>query len=350
MSSTESKSRSYVLASRGSVLAKVQTNSVLAALQALYPDGDDSAPSFSSSFMQSGGDVNKTTALFLIGGKALWTKELEVALKEHVCDFLVHSFKDVPTILPEGCMIGAVMERVDPADSLIIKKSKEGVWKTLDDLPAGSVVGTGSIRRIAQLKRKYPNLQFQDCRGNIDTRLAKLDAEDGPYAAIILAKAGLVRLNATHRIAVDLTPPVLFHAVSQGALAVEIRTDDPEALRLCQTITHKPSHIRCFAERACLRVLEGGCSVPVGVDSSYEDGVLNLTGCVTSLEGTKHVEYSLKEKVDTIEESEEVGTAMARKLIDMGAKKILEEISVDKMKRAKEAEKIEQAAAAAATS
>lgn len=154
--------RTFVLASRASQLAQIQTNIVLGALQALYPptDDDPSTPKFSTSFMSTAGDKNQSQALYLLGGKALWTKELEVALMEDRADMLVHSFKDVPTTLPEGTIIGGILEREDPADSLVVKKGVQ--WKTLDDLPVGSAVGTSSVRRVAQLKRHYPGLKFLD--------------------------------------------------------------------------------------------------------------------------------------------------------------------------------------------
>lgn len=152
--------RTITLASRASQLAKIQTNIVLANLQSSFPADNDSNPTFTTSFMATAGDKNQSQALYLIGGKALWTKELEVALKEKHVDMLVHSLKDVPTTLPDGCVLGAILEREDPVDSLVVKQGKP--WTTLDDLPAGSVVGTSSVRRVAQLKRKYPDLKFLD--------------------------------------------------------------------------------------------------------------------------------------------------------------------------------------------
>ncbi|KAE9409385.1 porphobilinogen deaminase [Gymnopus androsaceus JB14] len=300
-------SATFVLASRGSQLAQIQTN---LAVKTWKP------PKFTTSFMATGGDKNQSQALYLLGGKALWTKELEVALLEREVDMLVHSFKDVPTVLPDGCIIAGIMEREDPVDSLVVRKGKEGVWKTLDDLPDGSVVGTSSVRRVAQLKRKYPKLVFQDV----------LDAPDGPYAAIILAKAGMVRLGMGDRLTFDLAPPLLYHAVSQGALAVEIRSDDKEALEICKRITHYETAMRCLAERACLRKLEGGCSVPVGVGSSLDGNVLTITGCVTSLDGSQHVEHTMKETVKT--------------------KQILDDINVDREKRIQEAQEKDEKIAA----
>jgi hydroxymethylbilane synthase len=289
--------------------------------------------------MSTAGDKNQSQALYLLGGKALWTKELEVALKERDVDMLIHSLKDVPTTLPDGCILSAILEREDPVDSLVVKQGEK--WKTIDDLPSGSVVGTSSIRRVAQLKRRYPDLKFLDVRGNLNTRLAKLDAADGPYAALILAKAGLVRVGMGNRVSSDISPPTLFHAVSQGALAIEVRSDDTEAIELCKKLTHRETSWKCSAERSCLRVLEGGCSVPVGVASELvvQQGgeVLTLTGCVTAVDGKEHVEHTLSEVVKCVEDAEKVGAKLARILMETGAKKILDDINVDRDRRVSEA-------------
>ena len=169
--STEESARTITLASRASQLAQIQTNIVRDALSAKFP----SQP-LATSFMSTGGDQNQSQALYLIGGKALWTKELEVALKENAVDMLVHSFKDVPTVLPEGCEIAGVLEREDPVDSLIVRKGES--WKTLDELPEGSVVGTSSVRRVAQLKRKYPKLVFKDVVSRTCSFCLRVDAHD----------------------------------------------------------------------------------------------------------------------------------------------------------------------------
>ncbi|KAG5353857.1 Porphobilinogen deaminase [Termitomyces sp. T112] len=348
---TVSSSRNFVLASRASQLAQIQTNIVLASLQDLHPPSDGSfdrqGPTFSTSFMSTSGDKNQSQALYLIGGKALWTKELEIALKERGVDMVIHSLKDVPTTLPEGCSIGAILKREDPVDSLVVKSGKP--WKSLEELPEGSVVGTSSVRRVAQLKRNFPSLKFLDARGNLNTRLAKLDAPDGPYAALILAKAGLVRLGMGDRITTDLQPPTLYHAVSQGALAVEIRNDDAEALALCRKLTHWETEWMCLAERACLRVLEGGCSVPIGVSSKLDvevgdkkTGTLTLTGCVTALAGDLHVEHTIRARVASAEEAEEAGSTLARMLSSMGAKKILDDINLDREQRVEKAQKADK--------
>lgn len=347
---TAFSSRTFTLASRASQLAQIQTNIVLATLQALFPPPSESThehapvPIFKTSFMATSGDKNQSQALYLLGGKALWTKELEVVLREGAVDMIIHSLKDVPTTLPEGCVIGAILEREDPVDSLVVKCGKS--WKSLEDLPGGSVVGTSSVRRVAQLKRNFPKLKFLDVRGNLNTRFAKLDAPDGPYAALILARAGIVRLGMSDRITSDLRPPILYHAVSQGALAVEVRSDDIEAIELCKKLNHWETEWKCLAERACLRVLEGGCSVPVGVSSALEvdasetrAGVLTLTGCVTAINGDVHVEHTLKNRVGSAEQAEEVGKGLARVLLDSGAKKVLDDINKDRNRRVEDASK-----------
>ncbi|KAF9056409.1 porphobilinogen deaminase, dipyromethane cofactor binding domain-containing protein [Panaeolus papilionaceus] len=331
--------RTFTIASRASQLAQIQTNIVLNSLQEAFPPNGTN-PEFKTSFMTTAGDKNQSQALYLLGGKALWTKELEVALKDRDVDMLVHSYKDVPTTLPEGCVIGAVLEREDPVDSLVVRQGKE--WKTLDDLPDGSVVGTSSVRRVAQLRRKYPKLQFLDVRGNLNTRLAKLDDPNGPYAALILAKSGMVRNGMGDRVTSDIKAPTLYHAVSQGALAVEVRSDDKEALEFCKALTHRQTLWTCGAERACLRVLEGGCSVPVGIVTKLEQRAngetLTMTGCITSIDGQEHVEHTLKDDVSSLEDAEKLGALLGKTLIETGGKKILDEINVDRERRVNEAQ------------
>jgi hydroxymethylbilane synthase len=168
--------------------------------------------------------------------------------------------------------------------------------------------------------------------------LAKLDAVDGEYAALILAKAGLVRLGLGHRISSDIRPPLLHHAVGQGALAIEIRSSDSQAREMCRSLTHWQTHWKCFAERAMLRLLEGGCSVPVGVESTLEEDsfgppLLKITGCVTSLNGEIHIERSLEEAVNSLYEAEKLGEKLARLLTENGAKQILEDVTEEREKR-----------------
>jgi len=185
-----------------------------------------------------------------------------------------------------------------------------------------------------------------DKDGNLisrNTRIEKLDAPGGPYAALVLARAGLVRLGWGDRISSDLTPPILYHAVSQGALAIEVRADDHEAIDLCKRVSHRETGLRCTAERAYLRVLEGGCSVPVGVASEFVQGesgqVLRLTGCVTSVDGKDHVEHTVEDKVGDAEDAERAGEKLAKNLIENGADRILDEINVDRQRRIAEERK-----------
>lgn len=193
----------------------------------------------------------------------------------------------------------------------------------------------------------------------MNTRLRKLDADDSQYTALILAKAGILRMGWGARISSDITPPTLFHAVSQGALAIEIRCDDEESRAMCRAITHWQTEWRTAAERACLRVLEGGCSVPVGISTELvesvegaQSGALKITGCVTSLAGDHHVEHTLRETVESLADAEAVGSQLARILIQTGAKAILDDITKDRERRigeaktAEEQEKIQAAIAA----
>ncbi|CBQ70538.1 related to HEM3-porphobilinogen deaminase [Sporisorium reilianum SRZ2] len=231
--------------------------------------------------MSTAGDQNLRSPLYVIGGegKAIWTKELEVALEQGAVDAIVHCLKDVPTALPKGLELAAILEREDPRDALVVKAGLP--YKVLDELPVGSVIGTSSVRRVAQLRRRYPHLVFSDVRGNINTRLAKLDAPNGPYTALILAAAGLVRLNLHSRITAFLSSPVLLHSVGQGSLAIEVRTPpegaDPTTNRdarireLIRSIGDWRATFRNEAERALLRELEGGCSIPVGVETRFDD-------------------------------------------------------------------------------
>ncbi|VDC06943.1 unnamed protein product [Peniophora sp. CBMAI 1063] len=301
--------------------------------------------SFSTSFMTSKGDRNQAQAIYAMGGKSLWTKDLEVALLDGRVDMLVHCLKDTPTTLPPGCVLAAITEREDPVDSLIVKKDlrfdgKE--VKSLSDLPDGSVVGTGSVRRVAQLRPHFPHLQFKDVRGLLATRVRKLDDPEGPYSALILAKAGMVRQGLGDRITADLPAPTLYYAVGQGALCLEIREGDEETAAFCEAITHWPTQWACLAERACLHELEGGCSVPVGVNTKLtveQDAPeghrarIAITGTVTSLDGQRHVQQDVADTIGSVEQAQLVGVRLARALVDNGAATILEEINADRARR-----------------
>lgn len=306
--------RTIRIGSRKSQLALVQTYWVQEQLQKHFPDR-----TFEVETMSTQGDKILDVALAKIGDKGLFTKELELGMLEGSIDFAVHSLKDLPTALPDRLMLGCVTEREDPADALVVHEKHKD--KQIDTLPEGAVIGTSSLRRLAQLRHHYPHLTFKDVRGNLNTRLAKLDA--GEYDAIILAVAGLRRLGMGDRIHQVLPSDVSLHAVGQGALGIECRTDDPEVLELLKVLQHEPTAQRCYAERAFLRVLEGGCQVPIGVNTTIDGDTLTLTGIVASLDGQTFVKDTVS---GPAHDAEQIGIQLANQLKQQGAQTILDEI------------------------
>ncbi len=283
--------------------------------------------------MSTMGDENQATPLHDFGAKALWTHELEAGLLEGRLDLIVHSLKDMPTQLPPKCIIGCIMNRADPRDALVMKAGSP--YRSLADLPAGSVVGTSSVRRSAQIIRKYPHLKFKDIRGNVGTRLNKLDAEDSEYACTILAAAGLQRMDLGHRITqfLDSKTPGggLLHAVGQGALGIEIREGDQRMIELLQKLVDNDATLACLAERSLMRTLEGGCSVPIGVETEWiEKGKLLMKAMVVSLDGRDSVETQRLEEVVSENDADEFGRTVARDLVEKGASKILEVINLNR--------------------
>ena len=306
--------RTIRIASRKSQLALVQTYWVQEQLQNAFPDRN-----FEVHTMSTQGDKILDVALAKIGDKGLFTKELEVGMLNGETDFAVHSLKDLPTNLPPGLVLGCVTEREDPADALVLHEKHAG--KQLDSLPAGAVIGTSSLRRLAQLRHHYPHLAFKDVRGNLNTRLGKLDA--GEYDALILAVAGLQRLGMGDRVHQVIPADISLHAVGQGALGIECRTDDTEILALLKVLEHTPTAYRCYAERSFLHELEGGCQVPIGVNTVITDGTLTLTGLVASLDG----QTVIKDVVSgAATQAEQLGIELAHKLKAQGAQAILDEI------------------------
>jgi hydroxymethylbilane synthase len=282
--------RTIRLASRKSQLALVQTHWVQGEFQRLYPDR-----TFEVVTMTTQGDNILDVALAKIGDKGLFTKELELSMLRQDTDFAVHSLKDLPTHLPEGLMLGCITERENPADALVVHpKCKD---YQIDTLPAGTVIGTSSLRRLAQLRHHFPHLEFKDVRGNLNTRLQKLD--NGEYDALILAYAGLHRLG------------------------IECRTNDPEILELLKKIEHTPTAQRCLAERSFLRELEGGCQVPIGVNTTIEGDQLTLMGMVASLDGKRLIKDVA---IGGATSAEDLGIQLADKLKAQGAQEILNEI------------------------
>ncbi|KAI5921386.1 porphobilinogen deaminase [Camillea tinctor] len=318
---------------RKSALAMKQAEYVVSSLQRLHP-----SVRFEIRGMQSLGDIDKVTALYKMGGKGLWTNELEAGLVARELDVIVHSLKDMPTVLPSGCVLACVTPREDPRDVVVVKRSLQAQYKTLADLPAGAVVGTSSVRRMAQIRRRYPRLAFKDMRGNIDTRLRKLDAEDGEYAVLILAAAGLLRMGQGGRIAQYLESRTegggMLHAVGQGGLGIEARADDQATLDLLKPLEDEGAMLACEAERSVMRTLEGGCSIPIGVETTWLDGddsgKLRLTATVVNVEGTEAVDGEDVEVIKTREEAIEFGKRVAKQLTDNGAQKILDEINAER--------------------
>jgi hydroxymethylbilane synthase len=306
--------RTVRIGSRKSQLALVQTYWVQQELQKHFPE-----ITFEVHTMATQGDKILDVALAKIGDKGLFTKELEVGMLNHDTDMAVHSLKDLPTNLPEGLMLGCVSEREDPADAVVVHERHKD--KQLDTLPAGAIIGTSSLRRLAQLRHHFPHLEFKDIRGNLNTRLQKLD--EGNYDAIILAVAGLKRLDMSDRIHQVIPAELSLHAVGQGALGIECREGDTDILNLIKALEHTPTAQRCHAERAFLRELEGGCQVPIGVNTEIEADQLILTGMVASLDGQRLIKDTV---TGAVTEAEQLGIQLANQLRQQGAKEILDQI------------------------
>jgi hydroxymethylbilane synthase len=263
--------------------------------------------------MTTKGDQILNSPLSKIGGKGLFIKELEVGMMEGVADIAVHSMKDVPYEIPPGFELGAILKRENPFDAFVSNH-----YESIDDLPQGAKVGTCSMRRIVQLKALRPDLEILDLRGNVNTRLQKLD--DGEYDAIILACAGLIRLKFEDRIKQQISAEQSLPAVGQGAVGIEIRENDQEILDLIAPLIDTETSYRITCERAMNARLEGGCSVPIAGYSTIEDDQITLTGLV----GNVDTGVILKEQVSgSIDESERLGIVLADKLISLGAKDIL---------------------------
>lgn len=255
------------------------------------------------------GDHLQTASLVQAGGKGLFTKEIEDALLAGGIDLAVHSLKDLPTKTPDGLTIAAIPEREDPRDAL--------VGSTLADLPSGACVGTSSGRRAAQLRLLRPDLRIEPVRGNVDTRLRKL--REGQYDALLLAAAGLRRLELQHEIAQLLSPGQMCPAPGQGALAIQTRSRDA-AFDICLPLDHRMSYYAVTSERAALAALGGGCQLPVGAYAQAKQGRLQLTAIVASLDGSRCLRASAE---DDLEACEALGARVAADLLAQGAGSIL---------------------------
>jgi hydroxymethylbilane synthase len=269
--------------------------------------------------MTTKGDQILDTPLALIGGKALFVKELEVAILEDRADIAVHSMKDVPVEFPDGLMLHTICEREDPRDAFV-----SNTYQDFASLPNGAVVGTSSLRRQCQIKALRPDLVIKDLRGNVNTRLRKLD--EGQYDAIILAAAGLIRLEMSERIKQHLDTDMLLPANGQGAVGIECRTNDPIIQGYLATLEHTETRIRVLTERAMNRALEGGCQVPIGAYATVTGDQVLLKGLVGSLDGTHIITDQVSGHVN---DGEKLGKTLAEQLLAQGADVILKEVYKD---------------------
>ena len=351
----QSTARTLRIGTRSSALALAQVSLFTTLLATTHPSLQTTTHPLSTNL----GDTNKTTDLHTLasGGKALWTEDLETELLNNRVDVLIHSLKDVPTKLPVGCKVRAVGRREEKRDAVLLRPglrgpeaaaaglgSREENPDGLSRLQPGSAVGTSSVRRGAMIRRRYPALRIVDCRGNVPTRVRKLDEpKEGEqrFDALVLAGAGVQRLGMGDRIDGWLGwEQGLGHAVGQGALGVEWRDGDEWVEGLVAGLEEglgRSVRWEGAAERSLLRVLEGGCSVPVGVDAQWEDGggteaLLCLKGMVVSVDGQHYVESERRKKVRSDEQAEACGLELAQELVEKGAGEILKDIELDRAK------------------
>jgi hydroxymethylbilane synthase len=304
--------RALVIGSRGSKLALWQAEQARARLQLLSPQLE-----IKIEIIKTTGDV-KNDPLSVIGGKGVFTKELEDALLDRRIDIAVHSLKDLPTVLPAGLTISAICEREDPRDALVLRSDLKLEKNSLLNLPKGAVVGTSSQRRLAQLKALRADVVIKDLRGNVDTRIRKLD--EGRYDALILASAGLLRLGLADRISTRIPIQEMLPAVGQGAIGIEIRSDNELAVETTSRLDHRETRLACLAERSLLRGLGGGCQFPIAAHAMVGQGILWLEGLVAAPDGSEILRDSLS---GIPEDAEDAGSALAARLIERGANSLL---------------------------
>ncbi|HLX01498.1 MAG TPA: hydroxymethylbilane synthase [Trinickia sp.] len=307
--------RTLVIASRESRLAMWQAEHVRDALHKLYPSCDVKILG-----MTTRGDQILDRTLSKVGGKGLFVKELETALADGRADLAVHSLKDVPMELPEGFALGAVMEREDPRDAFVSND-----YASLSALPAGSVVGTSSLRREAMLRARYAQLVVRPLRGNLDTRLAKLDR--GEYAAIILAAAGLKRLGLGARIRALLDAGDSLPAAGQGALGIEIRAGRPDLAAWLAPLHHEATALAVEAERMVSRALGGSCEVPLAAHAMWHDGALHLKARVSTPDGARVLAAEASAPVTSPERALALGAQVAASLEAQGALEIVRSLA-----------------------
>ena len=299
------------IGTRGSQLALYQAKKVKATLENIFPELQ-----VELKIIKTKGDKILDVALSKIGDKGLFTKEIENELIDGSVDLAVHSLKDLPTKLPDGLKLGAVLERGEFRDALVSLNGKK-----IADLKAGDVVATSSLRRIAGLLKINNKIVIKDIRGNVNSRLQKM--EDGYCDAMIMAAAGLQRLGLEQYITEIIDPEVIMPAVSQGAIAIETRLNDPEVDELMEKLNHLNTWNTVVAERAFLAHLEGGCQVPLGCYSRVENGTLNMSGFVASIDGKQYIREDISGEMA---KGAELGVQMAEKMLGKGAKEILDQI------------------------
>lgn len=299
------------IATRHSPLAMWQANFVKAELLKYHPHLIvELLP------MKTKGDKILDTPLAKVGGKGLFVKELEVAMLEGRADIAVHSMKDVPVDFPQGLGLSVICKREDPRDAFVSNQ-----YQSIEQLPQGAVVGTSSLRRQCQIRALRPDLKIKDLRGNVNTRLAKLD--DGLYDGIILAAAGLLRLQMSKRIASYIEPEISLPAVGQGAVGIECRLDDQQTIALLKPLEDAETRVRVTAERAMNLALQGGCQVPIGSFALLQGDQLFLRGLVGSVDGKEIIR---KEITGHQDQAELLGLTVAKQLLASGAKEILAEV------------------------
>ena len=300
--------KKLVIASRESMLAMWQAEHIKGRLKALYPDCEVEILG-----MTTRGDQILDRTLSKIGGKGLFIKELEQALQDGRADLAVHSIKDVPMELPEGFALAAIGERASPFDAFVSNQ-----YSRLEDMPEGAIVGTSSLRREAQLRAKFPHLTIKPLRGNVQTRLSKLD--NGDYDAIILAAAGLQRLGLNGRIREILSPADSLPAAGQGALGIEIAARRTDLADILRPLNHEETAACVTAERALARALGGSCQVPLAAYCVMEDGLLTLNGLVGHPDGSVIIEASAQAPAAY---ADALGRAVAKRLADDGAEELI---------------------------
>ena len=305
-------SRALVIGSRGSKLALWQAEQARQRLLDLNPE-----LAVRIEIIKTTGDV-KNDPLSVIGGKGVFTKELEDALLDGRIDLAVHSLKDLPTILPGGLSISAICEREDARDALVLRSGFEVEHASLAGLPVGAIVGTSSQRRLSQLKGQRADVVVKDLRGNVDTRIRKLD--EGQYDAVILATAGLVRLGLEDRISARISVAEMLPAVGQGAVAIETLQHNEYAVEATRKLDHFQTRLACLAERSFLRSLGGGCQFPIAAHAVVDGDSLNLDGLVAKPDGSDILRDSLS---GPVVDAEALGSQLADRLLQQGAASIL---------------------------